>query len=324
MNMSTTVGIDISKTKFDIALLRDGKFLSKVFPNTAGGHAQLLKWLNSKAVEQDACHLCMEATSSYYEALALFVHDAGWTVSVVNPLQIKRFAEAQLVRQKTDRADARVIAQFCAQHNPAPWQAPAPEVRELQRLIARLEAIQGMRVQEQNRLHEARGIARESVQRVLQTLDAEMQALEKLIDEHIDRHPGLRERRRLLQTIPAVGPRLSSYFMAWLPVERLTDARQAVAFVGLSPRLRESGQSVRGKAVLCKLGHGRLRKALYMPAMSASRCNPAAQALAARLRAAGKSGKLIIGAVMRKLVHWMFGVLKSARPFDPQLALARS
>ncbi len=321
--MRTTVGIDISKAKFDIALLREGKFLSKVFTNTPAGHAGLLKWLADKGVEREQCHLCMEATSTYYEALALYVHDEGWTVSVVNPLQIKRFAEAQLARQKTDRADARVIAQFCAQQRPEAWQAPAREVRELQRLLARLEAVQGMRVQEQNRLHEAQGIPRESVERILQVLDEEMRSLEKLIDEHIDRHPHLRERRELLQSIPAVGPRLSASFVAWLPVDRLSDARQAVAFIGLSPRAHESGQSVRGKASLCKLGHARLRKLLYMPAMSALRCNPAAKALAKRLRAAGKPGKLIVGAIMRKLVHWMFGVLKSARPFDVQLALAR-
>lgn len=319
----TTVGIDISKAKFDIALLREGKYLSKVFPNTAAGHAELLKWLSHKGVQNSDCHLCMEATSTYYEALALHLHDAGWKVSVVNPLQIKHFAEAQLARQKTDRADARVIAQFCAWHDPTPWQAPAPQVRQLQRLLARLEAIQGMHVQEQNRLHEAQGISRESVQRMLQVLDAEMRTLEKLIDEHIDRHPDLREQRGLLQSIPAVGPRLSAYFMAWLPVNRLEDARQAVAFVGLSPRAHESGKSVRGKAALCKLGHARLRKLLYMPAMSALQCNPAARALAKRLRDAGKPGKLIIGAIMRKLVHWMFGVLKSAQPFDSRLALAK-
>ena len=321
--MNTTVGIDISKAKFDIALLRNGKVLSKVFANTPAGHAGLLKWLGDKGVEKGQCHLCMEATGSYYEALALHLHDAGWTVSVVNPLQIKRFGEAQLARQKTDRADARLIAQFCAQQCPEAWQAPSREVRELQRLLARLEAVQGMHVQEQNRLHEAQGIARESVERILQTLDEEMRALERLIDDHIDRHPDLRERRALLQSIPAVGPRLSASFVAWLPTERLSNARQAVAFVGLSPRAHESGQSVRGKASLCKLGHARLRKLLYMPAMSALTHNPAARALAKRLRAAGKPGKLIVAAVMRKLVHWMFGVLKAARPFNLQLALAK-
>ena len=95
------------------------------------------------------------------------------------------------------------------------------------------------------------------------------------------------------------------------------------AFVGLSPRHRESGDSVRGKSRLSKVGHARLRKILYFPAMSAIRCNTAAKALAERLTASGKSGKVVIGAVMRKMIHWMFGVLKSGHAFDPDLALAK-
>lgn len=104
---------------------------------------------------------------------------------------------------------------------------------------------------------------------------------------------------------------------------RLDDVRSAVAFVGLSPKARESGTSLRGKAVLCKMGHRRLRKMLYMPAMNAMRFNPAARALAARLREAGKPGKLILGAIMRKLVHWIYGVLKSGQAFNVKLALAK-
>jgi transposase len=117
---------------------------------------------------------------------------------------------------------------------------------------------------------------------------------------------------------------LSGYFLAWLPTERFADVRQAVAFIGLSPRHRESGESVRGRSRLSKLGHGRLRKMLYMPALSALRSNPAAKALAERLKAAGKSGKVLVVAVMRKLVHWMFGVLKSRTAFDARLALAKA
>lgn len=319
----TAIGIDISKAKFDIAVQQQGKWRNKVFPNSAAGHAALLDWLEAKGLALQDCHFCMEATGSYYEALAIFLHAAGRELSVVNPLRIKAFAQAQLTRQKTDRADARVIAQFCAQHTPARWQPPAPEVRELQRLLARLEAVQGMQVQERNRRHEAQGLAQESVSRLLAVLAEEQRWLEEQMEAHIARHPPLQAQRELLQTIPAVGVKLSAYWLAWLPMARLTDVRQAVAFIGLSPRRRESGSPVRGKAVLCKLGHARLRKLLYLPAMSALRCNPAAQALAKRLKAAGKPGKLILGAIMRKLVHWMFGVLKSNRPFDPQLALAR-
>lgn len=317
------VGIDIAKRKFDVAWLSGEKVRNKVFDNTPAGHAALLTWLEGKGLMPGACHLAMEATSHYYEALAQALHEAGHMVSVINPLQIKAFGQALLRRQKTDRADATLIARFCAQQHPLPWQPPAPEVRELQRLLARLEAVQDMHVQEQNRRYEAQGEALASVERMATSLQAEQARLEAMIREHIDRHPDLKDQQELLRSIPGVGEKLSGYFLAWLPRERFADARQAVAFIGLSPRHRESGDSVRGKSRLSKLGHGRLRKMLYMPALSAMRSNPAAQALSERLQAAGKNGKVRVVAVMRKLVHWMVGVLKSKAAFDPQLALAK-
>lgn len=318
------VGIDISKASFHLAVLLGEKKLNKTFANTPAGHQEVQQWLLTKGVEAAESQVCMEATSTYYEALALSLHDAGWHVSVVNPLQIKAFAQSQLIRQKTDRADAQTIALFCAQQGPAQWLPPAREVRELQRLLARREAVQQMRVQELNRLQEAQGKARESVERLLVTLDAELKRLDEQIRDHIDRHPDLRDRQDLLTSIPGVGEQLSAHFLAWLPVERLSDVRDAVAFVGLSPRHRESGTSVKGRERLCKMGHRRLRKLLYMPAMSAMRSNTAAKLLAERLKAAGKPGKLIVGAIMRKLMHWMYGVIKSGKPFDLKLALAHT
>jgi transposase len=319
------IGIDIAKHKFDLMWLsaKTGKLRSKAFENTSGGHKQLLAWLQKYGIAAGDCHIAMEATSQYYEALAHFLYDAGYTVSVVNPLQIKAFGESLLRRQKTDRADAELIARFCAQNRPMAWQPPPQEVRELQRLIARLEAVQGMHVQEQNRRYEAQGVALQSVERMVSTLKEEEERLRRMIREHIDRHPGLRSEQKLLCTIPGVGEQLSSYFIAWLRAERFDDVRQAVAFVGLSPRHHESGSSVRRNSKISKIGHARLRKILYFPAMSAIRHNPAAKALAARLCAGGKSGKVIIVAVMRKLVHWMIGVLKSQSQFDPKLALAK-
>lgn len=317
------VGIDISKKSFHVAVLAE-KQQNKVFENTPGGHRELQSWLLKKGTRPSEAHICMEATSTYYEALAQALVEGGWRVSVVNPLQIKAFAESRLIRQKTDRADAHTIALFCAQQSPALWSPPAREVRELQALLARLEAVQGMRVQELNRLHEASGIARESVERLLETLDEELSLLKQQIDDHIDGHPGLKQQTDLLKSIPGVGERLSACMAAWLPVARLEDVRSAVAFVGLSPKARESGSSVRGRAMLCKMGHRRLRKMLYMPAMNALRFNPAAKALAERLRESGKPGKLILGAIMRKLVHWIYGVLKSGQAFDVNLALAKT
>jgi transposase len=292
------VGIDIAKRKFDVAWLSGEKVRNKVFDNTPGGHQALLAWLHKQGLAAGSCHVAMEATSQYYEAVALALHDAGYTVSVVNPLQIKAF-------------------------QPLAWQPPAAEIRELQRLLARLEAVQEMHVQEQNRRHEAQGASLDSVERMAEALQEEARRLERMIREHIDRHPGLRDQQELLRSIPGIGERTSSYVLAWLQAERFADARQAVAFIGLSPRHRESGESLRGRARLSKLGHGRLRKMLYLPAMSAIRSNPAAQALSQRLKAGGKRGKLIIVAVMRKLVHWMMGVLKAGAPFDAKLALAK-
>ena len=318
------VGIDIAKRKFDLAWISSGKLKTKVFENTDEGRTELIAWLKKHKLTTENCHLAMEATSQYYEPVALVLFDAGYKVSVVNPLQIKAFGESLMRRQKTDRADAELIARFCEVNKPEPWQAPPRKVRELQRLLARLEAVQAMHVQEQNRRHEAEGLALESINRVIETLDLEINHLHKQIRDHIDRHPDLREQDDLLQSIPGVGPSVSSYAIAWLRGERFDDARQAVAFVGLSPRHSQSGDSVHGKSRISKLGHTRLRKILYWPAMSAIRYNPAAVELARRMTAAGKSKKVTIVAVMRKMVHWMIGVLKSGKRFDTNLARAKT
>jgi len=206
------IGIDIGKRKFDVAWLSMEKVRNKVFDNTASGHQALLIWLKSKGIETGHCHIAMEATSQYYEALAEVLYAEGYTVSVVNPLQIKAFGESLLRRQKTDRADAGLIARFCAQTKPLAWQPPAAEVRELQRLLSRLEAVQGMHVQEQNRRYEAQGIALESVERMLGTLKEEEKRLEQMIRDHIKSYPELSRQHELLQSIPGVGEKVSSYF----------------------------------------------------------------------------------------------------------------
>ena len=318
------IGIDVAKRKFDLALLVDGKIKTKAFDNTEKGRAEMLDWLSKNHSTVENCRLAMEATGQYYEPVALTLFDAGYVVSVVNPLQIKAFGQAMMQRQKTDRADAILIARFCEKAEPQRWQAPPREVRELQRLLARLEAVQAMHVQEQNRRYESEGMTLESVCRISATLDEEIKRLQKKIREHIDRHPDLHDQDKLLQSIPGVGPGVSSYALAWLRGERFENARKAAAFVGLSPRHRQSGDSVRGKSTISKLGHSRLRKILYWPAMSAIRHNAAAKELAMRLSATGKNNKVAIIAVMRKLVHWMVGVIKSGKAFDVNLALAKT
>lgn len=315
------IGIDISKLKFDLCLLREnGKLKHKVFPNTAAGLLQLSAWLTQQKVER--AHACLEATGTYGEALATYLFDAGHVVSVVNPAAIKAYAQSHLSRTKTDKADATLIARFCQERKPPAWQPLAAEVRELQALVRRLEALLEMHQMEVNRLEAgvSAELVRESLTEHIAFLDEEIKRTTALIRQHINQHPTLREQRELLVTIPGIGETTAAKLLAeMLDVKLYQSARQLAAFAGLVPRLHESGSSIKRKARLSKIGAPRLRKALYFPAIAAIKYNPYIKALSVRLKERGLCPMQIIGAAMRKLVHLAYGVLKSGRPFDPEL-----
>jgi len=241
------LGIDIAKQKFDVALVVERKTTTGRFSNTPDGFNMLERWLVKYGVER--VHACLEATGTYGEALAEHLHRAGHVVSVVNPARIKGFGQSELSRTKTDKADAQLIARFCGAMQPAPWQPPAPEVKELQSLVRRLEALNDMLNQERNRLATADDIVKDSLERVITHLQQEIKATRKLIQKHIDRHPDLRGKRDLLETIPGIGPGTSAMILAEFgDVTRFHDAGQMASFCGLTPRHRQSGASVRGRA----------------------------------------------------------------------------
>ena len=312
-------GIDIAKRKFDVALILDGKYRTHVFDNSVAGHRQLMAWL----VKHDAmqAHACMEATGEYGVALATFLHDQGLTVSVVNPAQIKGFAQCELARTKTDKADAKLIARFCRAQTPPAWQPPAPEIRELQALARRLDALNEMLRMEANRLESAAEIVVPSIKHVSEQLEQQIKTLREKIGQHIDRHPGLRGKRDLLDSIPGIGPATIAQILTFATNDAFTSAKQVAAFLGLNPRHHQSGSSVHAKARLSKTGDSRLRTAFYMPAIVAMRYNPVIKRFSQRLLAAGKPKMLVVGACMRKLAYIVFGVLKSGVPFDPTLAM---
>jgi len=321
MNLPS-LGIDIAKVKFNVCLLHlSGKLKHKMFANSAAGFAQLQQWLEKHEVAQ--VHACLEATGTYGEALSHHLHDRGHTVSVMNPAAIKAFAASRLSRTKTDRVDAELIARFGLAHEPPPWTPPAPEVRELQALVRRLESLVEMRVAEENRLSAGLTVVavRTSVEEMIAHLKHQITRTEKLIRKHIDKHPGLKQQRELLNSIPGIADTTAALLLAEVPhIKHYRSARQLAAFAGLVPRERQSGSSVKGRVRLSKIGNARLRKALYFPAITALRCSPFFQQWAEGLRQRGKSKMSVIGAVMRKLIHIAYGVLKSGRPFDPELA----
>ena len=316
------LGIDIAKRKFDVALMVGGKIKNKVCQNTPEGFKELLRWLERQGVRQT--HACMEATGNYGEALAVALGDAGHLVSIVNPARIQGFAKSELLRTKTDQVDAGLIARFCAAMKPDAWTPPPVEVRHLQALVRRLDVLNALKMEEENRLEStpADSPTVSSIQAHLHFLRKEIAATEALIRDHFDQYSGLRAQRDLLTSIPGIGDKTAAVILAEIRcVGDYESARQLVAYAGLAPRERLSGSSVRGKARLCKTGNGRLRRALYMPAVVAKRYNPTIQAFCHRLLERGKAPKAVIGAAMRKLLHIVYGVLKSGRPFDPGLAI---
>ena len=318
MTISTTVGVDISKDKFDAARLGpEGKYKHKKFANDPEGFAAFLGWLASFGDEET--HIGMEATGAYSLPLAEFLVGQGYAVSVVNPARIHAFAKAGLGRAKTDKADAKLIAQFVREKQPALWTPPPHNIRELQALLRRVEHLLEMRQMEQNRLGTAPPAVAGSIKTILESLDRELDATRERIRKHIDDDPDLRERRDLLDSIPGIGEATLAHLLVALSGHYGFDnAKQAAAHAGLDPRIRESGKWV-GKTRLSKSGDPLLRKALYMPALVAWRYNPTIRAFCERLKANGKNGKAIVCAAMRKLIHIAFGVLKSGKPFDPEL-----
>ena len=315
------VGIDVAKAKFDVALLSaEGKYRSKVFPNTPAGHRQLLDWLNK--YEAQEAHLCMETTGAYGRNLARFLAQQQLLVSVVNPAQIHAFGKTELTRAKTDKADARLIARYCQMHRPAPWVPPAEEIITLQALVQRLEDLLSLQTMESNRLESAEGPARKSVEVVLEFIQQEIQMVRLQIEIHIDNHPDLKNQQELLSSIPGIGDNTAATLLAFLsPLDRFHSAKQVVAYAGLNPRIRESGQWA-GKTPIAKAGNALLRKALYLPAVVAKQHNPIIAAFCDRLLARGKRPMQVVVAAMRRLLHMAFGVLKSVKPFDPNFGLA--
>ena len=313
------LGIDVAKAKLDCALrLPTGKVRTKVVENNLKGFKVLIEWLSKQGAT--TAHVCLEATGVYGEAVAEVLAAHGMTVSVINPAQVKAFGASRLVRTKTDQVDARLIAAFCAERSPAPWQAPSPGEQALRAMVLRLEALQTMRTQESNRLEVAREAVKPGITEHIEWLDKQIDVLAKTIRDHINDDPDLKDKQTLLNSIPGVGERTIATLLAFYAnVERFGNARQAVAFAGLDPRQHESGSSVKGKPRLSKIGHAFLRKALYMPAMVTLYKTAWGKRFRERLAASGKPPKLIIGAMMRKLVHVVFGVLKSGKMFNPAL-----
>ena len=314
------LGIDVSKASLAVCLQINThgaeRELAREFPNTSTGHQALERWL----IRQDAAgvHAWMEATGPYTLSLALFLCSRAHPVSIVNPRRIKAYGESRLSRIKTDRADARLIANFAAGEVLPLWTPPDPSRAQVRALRGRIDRLEQLIRQDQQQLESATddGV-RTSVQRVCALLATEVKQLAGELEAQLAVHDPVRQEIERLCTIPGIGTLTATRVVASVDINRFDRASSFAAFLGLTPREHSSGTSVQRRSHLSKVGSRALRTALYFPAMQACRCNPQVRALYQRLLASGHSKKSAICAGMRKLAHQIYGVLKSGCPYDP-------
>jgi transposase len=311
------LGIDVAKETLDIAL-SDGVHLNHgQFANTQKGYEQLEQWVRKQT--DSSVHVCLEATGQYGDGVAEFLFAQGFPVSVVNPARIKHYGNSKLRRNKTDKADAQLIAEYCLREKPAFWTPPPASFKDLQTLVRHLEDLQNNRLQELNRLLSGvhTSFVVESLNLLLAFLDDQIKQTKKAIQEHINQHEELKRMQNLLVTIPGIGKLTAAKLLG--EIRNILDfqsARQLAAYAGLTPRNFLSGTSVHKKSRLSKTGNANLRKALFMPAIVATKHNPIVHSFCARLSESGLRPMEVIGAAMRKLLHLVFGILKTCRPFD--------
>lgn len=319
-----TLGIDVSKATLDVALLSEGTYVLRTFTNDKDGVRRLLRFL--KKAKARGCLVVLESTGHYGDLVAHKAHERGYPVYVVNPVRIKAYAKSQLRRAKTDALDAQVIAHFGATQDMDPWTPPTTSQADLKAMTRRLTALKQARAQEINRLKAGvtSNVVRRSIKRHIAFLDKQIAALDSEISQHIDQDPDMQQQHELLVSIKGVGSTTAAQFIAEVQtVSAFDSAEQLVAYAGLAPRIRQSGSSVRGQPRISKIGNHRLRSLLFMPALSARRWNPIVQDLVDRLQKRGKHKLIIVTAVMRKLLHIIYGVLKHKQPFDPNYLVTK-
>lgn len=317
-NIMQIIGIDISKQWFDCYCT--GRHLHKRFTNNPEGWQQLCSW------SPGPTHLVMEASGPYFLGLASWLVEQGYRVSIVNPLVIRRYGQMKLARTKTDAKDAALIAQYGVDQRPASWQPPSPVTRAMRQLMSLRE---GLLRQQAIITGQSEAFSQAPADPLLMELLAEqkerIQAGLARIDQRLEALAQIHYSRQLqaLLSIPGIGRKTAILLLCITDgFTKFDDAGRLASYVGICPRVWQSGSSINGRGAICKLGCAQLRKALYMCSWSAKTCNPACAQMYERLKAKGKPEKVIKVAIAHKLLRQAFAVGKKCEPFNEKLAMA--
>ena len=316
--LKTCCGIDVSKNYFDACVLQDGTERQKRFSNDRAGIAASAKWIGSDIT------CAMEATGPYYISLAIYLHQQGMMVSVINPLVIKRFSQMRLVRTKTDVADARLIATYAMTETVLPWTPPTEWSITLQQLDALSDQLQKHHTALLNQLQafDATGMLEKKTRQLLckniRMIEKQQKEAEERMLQILNTYHG--QMMKNLQSIPGIGKKTAALLITITNgFKRFESHKQLSAYLGLSPRIYESGSSTKGKARICKMGMSRARSLLYMCAWSARKCNKACRDLYERLLKKSKAKNLALIAVANKLIKQAFAIATQNKAYIPTL-----
>lgn len=320
------VGIDVSKLTLDIAFTLDGNTIinsTKTNNNKPGFKSTERLIMKYSQIHQcEKIHCCIESTGIYSDGIIEYLQEnAAFKVSVINPAQVKAYGRTILLRTKTDKVDAALLARYVAAVKPCATPPTPKEIKELRVLIRHLNYLIVRRAQEKTHLESATDkVIMKSIKDIINHYDGQIEKLQRLIKEYLDKHPGLKEQIELLKTIPGIGETTAAILVCEIHPEdgqgKIT-AKAQVAHAGLAPKHRQSGTSIKGKSSICKTGNSRLRRCLYFPAIVATRTNPIIMEFYQRLLAKGKLKKVAIVAAMRKLLTIAIGILNNKTAFDP-------
>lgn len=308
------IGLDVSKDTIDATLIttKGSKDYIKISNNTEG-FENLINWIKTKRIRKIA--ISMEATGIYYEQAAEYL-SALYTVYVINPLKIKEYAKSQFSHTKTDKADSKLIAEFANRHLDKLTPFRPSENPTLYKLINLLQQLKEQQKETQNRLHTAKDIYIKSThEAIIELLEEKIDQTSKRIEGMIKQKESLNIEYQNLKTIPAIGKETAVILLRHLTDKNFETANKFVAFAGLSPKIEQSGTSVKKNGRLSRYGHRQLKRALFMPALVAYRMNAFPQ-LVSNLEAAKKPKMIIIVALMRKLAKIAFYIHKTKKPFD--------
>jgi len=316
------VGIDVSAKTFTTIIDQQGIRTEPIdLPNDAAGHKKLIRMITKKGSH---ARVVLEATGVYSLDLALALHRADRVeVMVVNPRAINQFAEAYMRRSKTDSLDANIILEFAMRMNFKAWSPPEPHLFDLRAISRRIGGMTKMATQEKNRLHAANNfeemtdIVCADIENNIEHLANRIEWLREQALELIDKHPKLQRAYSHITSVKGIAVAAGIQILAEISVLPADmDVRQWVAHAGIDPRQFQSGTSVNKPARISKRGNVHLRKALFMPALVAVQSEPHVRAFYDKLVAKGKSKMQANVAVMRKLLHAIYGMLKHDRDFD--------